>query len=151
MDGQYMEDYNPGHNILALFNNLAQVCMTTSKAILDIQHNKLGTRAASRVAEHLRLRILGYQEILEKCQMWLEMQSSAQSSFQKLSVDNSCQKTRKIRYYGFQVMPNFTVFLYFVPNILSRIVVFLNFQTRILNHGKYRNINNVSTSLCLRA
>ena len=36
MDGQYMEDYNPGHNILALFNNLAQVRMTTSKAILDI-------------------------------------------------------------------------------------------------------------------
>ena len=54
MDGQYMEDYNPGHNILALFNNLAQVCMTTSKAILDIYHNKLGTRAASRVAEPLK-------------------------------------------------------------------------------------------------
>ena len=59
--------------------------------------------------------------------MWLEMQPSAQSSFQKFNVDNSCQETRKIRYYGFEVLPNFTVFLYFVPNILSRIVVFKNF------------------------
>ena len=31
--------------------------------------------------------------------MWVEAQPSAQLSFQKLNVDNSCQKTRKIRYY----------------------------------------------------
>ena len=54
--------------------------------------------------------------------MWMEAQPSAQSSFQKLNVDNSCQKTHKIRYYIFEVLSNFTVFLYFVPNILSRIV-----------------------------
>ena len=42
--------------------------------------------------------------------------------FHKLNVDNSCQKTRKIRYYVFQVLPNFVVFLYFAPNILSRIL-----------------------------
>ena len=28
--------YNPGHNILALFNNLEQVQIATSKTILDI-------------------------------------------------------------------------------------------------------------------
>ena len=28
--------YNPGHNVLALFNNLAQVGIATSKTILDI-------------------------------------------------------------------------------------------------------------------
>ena len=28
--------YNPGHNILALFNNLADVLIPTSKTILDI-------------------------------------------------------------------------------------------------------------------
>ena len=28
--------YNPGHNILALLNNLAQVSITTSKTLLDI-------------------------------------------------------------------------------------------------------------------
>ena len=33
--------YNPGHNILALFNNLAQVRIATSKTILDIHHEKL--------------------------------------------------------------------------------------------------------------
>ena len=55
--------------------------------------------------------------------MWVERQPKVQSSFQKLNVDNSCQKTRKIRYYIFEVLSNFTVFLYFVPNILARIVV----------------------------
>ena len=43
--------------------------------------------------------------------------------WQKLNVDNSCQKTRKIRYYIFGVLPNFIVSLYFVSNVLSRIAV----------------------------
>ena len=60
--------------------------------------------------------------MLEKCQMWVETQPSAQSSFQKLNVDNSCQKTCKI-WYILEVLSNFTVFLYFVRNMLSRIVV----------------------------
>ena len=75
-----------------------------------------------KLPNDLRLRILGNQEILEKCQMWVQTQPNSQSSFQKLNVDNSCQKTRKIRYYIFEVLPNFIVSLYFVPNILSRIV-----------------------------
>ena len=41
----------------------------------------------------------------------------------EIKRDNSCQKTRKIRYYIFEALPNFIVSLYFVPNILSRIVV----------------------------
>ena len=78
---------NPSHNILAFFNNLARVWIPTSKTILDIYHNKLVTRAASRVAERLaprhyrrwggfahirkkkRLRILENYEKLEKCKM----------------------------------------------------------------------------------
>ena len=67
----------------------------------------------------LRLRKLGK---LQKCQMWVQTQPNAQSSLQKLNVDNSFQKTRKIRNYIFEVLPNFIVSLYFVPNILSRIV-----------------------------
>ena len=59
----------------------------------------------------LRLRILGNWEILEKYQMWVETQTSTQSSFQKLNVDNSCHKTRKITYYIFEILSNFTVFL----------------------------------------
>ena len=54
--------------------------------------------------------------------MWVETQPSSQSSFQKLYIDISCQKARKIRYYIFEVLSNFTVFLYFAPNILARIV-----------------------------
>ena len=53
--------------------------------------------------------------------MQLQTQPNAQSYFQKSNVDNSCQKTRKIRYYIFEVLPSFIVSLYFVPNILSRI------------------------------
>ena len=44
----------------------------------------------------LRLRILGNQEILEKCQMWVQTQLNAQFSFQKLNVDDSCQKHAKL-------------------------------------------------------
>ena len=46
--------YNPGHNILILFNNLAQVWITASKTILDVWHNKRGTRVASRITERLK-------------------------------------------------------------------------------------------------
>ena len=54
--------------------------------------------------------------------MWVEAQPSVQSSLQNLNVDNSCQKTRKIRYYVFEALCGFVVFLQFVPNILARIV-----------------------------
>ena len=37
--------------------------------------------------------------------MWVETQSSAQHSFQKLNVDNCRQKTRKIRYYIVKACP----------------------------------------------
>ena len=56
--------------------------------------------------------------------MWVETHPNVHSSFQKLNADNSCQKTRRIRYYILKVLSNFTVFLYFVANILARIVVF---------------------------
>ena len=52
----------------------------------------------------------------------METQPSAQFSFQKLNFGNSFQKTHKIREQIFEVLSNCTVFLYFVPNILARIV-----------------------------
>ena len=61
--------------------------------------------------------------MLEKCQIWVEAHRSAQSSFQKLNFCNSCQKTRKISQQIFEFLSNFPGFLYFVPNILARIVV----------------------------
>ena len=47
-------NYNPGHNILELYNILVQIRFTTSKRKLDNQYSKLGTRVASRVAERLK-------------------------------------------------------------------------------------------------
>ena len=52
--------------------------------------------------------------------MWVETQLSGKSSFQKLNVDNSCQKTRKIRYYIFEVLSNLSAFLLIMPHILAR-------------------------------
>ena len=97
--------YNPGNNILTLFNNLAQVQIATSKTILDIQHNKLVTRGASRVAKRLKTKDdlrtfyqkkIIYYKILEKYQILVEMQLSAQSSFQNLYFGNNCQKNAKL-------------------------------------------------------
>ena len=42
--------------------------------------------------------------------------------FPKFNVDNRYQKASKIRYYIFEILSNFTVFLQFVSNILARIV-----------------------------
>ena len=52
----------------------------------------------------------------------METQPSATSFVHILNVENSCQKTRKIRNNIFEILSSFTVFLYFVPNILARIV-----------------------------
>ena len=69
----------------------------------------------------------------------METQPTAQSYFLKLNVDNSRQETRKIRYYIFEFLPNFTVYLYFVPNILARISDFcwdrfFNNSIKLLSH-----------------
>ena len=51
---KYKKTINPGHNVLALFNNLADVLIPASKTICDIYYNKLGIRVASRVFERLK-------------------------------------------------------------------------------------------------
>ena len=47
-------NYNPGHNILELYNILVQIRFTTSKKKLDIYYSKLGMRVASRITERLK-------------------------------------------------------------------------------------------------
>ena len=49
-----MVDYNPGHNILELYNILVQIRFTTSNKKLDIQYSELGIRVASRNAERFK-------------------------------------------------------------------------------------------------
>ena len=74
------------------------------------------------LGDDLRLRILGNLEMLEKYQMLVETQPSAQSSFQILNVNSGSEKAREIRYHIFQVLLTFTVFLKIVPNIFPIIV-----------------------------
>ena len=57
--------------------------------------------------------------MVEKCLIWVETQSSAQSFFQKLNFDKGSQKARKTRYQIFVALSNFAAFLYFVPNIFK--------------------------------
>ena len=47
----------------------------------------------------------------------------AQSPFQKLNSGNSSQKTSKSKHQTFLALCSFNEFLYFIPNILSGIVV----------------------------
>ena len=90
----------------------------------------------------LRLRILGNKEILVKSQIWVETEPSAQSPFQKLNLGSSSQKTRKGRYQTFLVLSSFTGFLYFVPNILPRIVG-LAIKRSLSNTGRMKKIQNL--------
>ena len=92
--------------IISLRSELPQVKRYFISSIPNLVHELL-----HELSKDFRLRILGNEEILEKCQMWVEMQPIAQSFLQKLNVYNSCQKTRKMRYYIFKVLSNFTVFL----------------------------------------
>ena len=48
------QNYNPGLNISALFKNLVQVRIATSKTTLDILYNTLGTQVAPWFAKQLK-------------------------------------------------------------------------------------------------
>ena len=97
---------------------------------------------SQQLPNDIRLRILGNQEILEECQIWLEALRSAQSFFQILNFDNSCQKTRKIREQIFEVLSNFAGFLYW---ILSRIVDELSykFPLQLCNTNNNSQLNDL--------
>ena len=60
--------------------------------------------------------------MLEKSSIWVETRPSALSLFEKFDFGSSNQKSRKNGYQTFLFLYNITGFLYFVPNILSRIV-----------------------------
>ena len=74
----------------------------------------------------LRLSILKNQEISETSQIWVETYLSDQFAFRKLNFGISNQKLRKRTYQNFLTLPDFTEFIYFVPKILCRIVVYYN-------------------------
>ena len=82
--------YNPRHNILGLFNISLRSESSQVKRYLISSIANLVHELPHELLKDLRL--------------------NAQSSFQKLNVDNSCQKTRKIRYCILEVLSNFNVF-----------------------------------------
>ena len=90
----------------------------------------------------LRLRIFGNKDIIGKSKIWVGIELSAQSPFQKLNFGNSSQKTQKSRFQIFLVLFSLTGFLYFVSNILSRIKA-LDMDKIIVN------IKHVSIWRCL--
>ena len=114
-------NYNPRHNILTLFDISLRSKSPQVKRYLISNIRNLVQELPHELPNDLRLRVVRNEEILENYQILVETQPSVQSPFQKLNVDNSCQKTRKIRYYIFEVLSNFTVFFYFLPNILVMI------------------------------
>ena len=111
--------FNPGYDILELYNILVHVQFAASKRKLDIRCNNIRRRVTAQVAE--KLKTLGNQEILQKLKVW-ETQTSVQPlSLSEINFNNNSQKTLKIRYQGFLVLPNLTGFFYSVPNHFSKI------------------------------
>ena len=69
------------------------------------------------LSNNLRLGILGNKEILGRSQIWVERNPSLPPRNQTLAM--AVKKHAKV---GIKLLSSFTGFLYFVPNIFSRIV-----------------------------
>ena len=63
------------------------------------------------------------KELLGKSKNSLNTQPSAQFHLQKWNFNTSGQKLRKSRYQSFLILPSFAWLLYYLPNILSGIIV----------------------------
>ena len=67
-----------------IFNILGKSLFTTIKAVIDIYHKKtMMYELAHKFPNHLRLRVLGNEEILRKGWTWQKIESSGQSPFQE--------------------------------------------------------------------
>ena len=104
---------NLGNNILELYNVLVQIIFTTSKTKRDIQYSKLSIWVASRVAELLKIQNLRKQGNFRK-NLYLT------GSITQYPAPSNLVPCNPVTQY--LVLSNFTGFLHFVPNILSRIV-----------------------------
>ena len=90
--------YNPVHNIWELYKNVAQFPLTNSKTEFDIQCKKRYTRVASRVAERLKTRILGKNEISENFPKLYEDKAQCPVSPAETNFRYWRSKIRKNRY-----------------------------------------------------
>ena len=104
---------NLGNNILGLYNVLVQIIFTTSKTKRDIQYSKLSIWVTSRVAELLKIQNLRKQGNFRK-NLYLT------GSITQYPAPSNLVPCNPVTQY--LVLSNFTGFLHFVPNILSRVV-----------------------------
>ena len=81
-------------NISELSNVLVQIRLTQVKQNVISSLANLLYDLSHELSNELRLRILGNQEIAGACEIWVEIQPSAQCLFQKLNFGNTNQKTR---------------------------------------------------------
>ena len=126
MEAKVLPTYNPGHNILKLYNILVQIRFTTSKRKLYIQHTKLGTRVASRVAERLRTQDLRKLENIRKISNLGGRLAQCLVSLIFLQELRLCKQQLKITQKQIQTFlfrSSFTELLHFVPSILSGLQV----------------------------
>ena len=111
---------NPNQIILEFYNILVQIQFTTSNTISSIEN--LVYMLPRELQHSLGLRILENSETLEKSQLYVETKASVHFLFKKSDFGNSNQKSSKNGYQTFIFPCNIAGFMYFVPNILSRIV-----------------------------
>ena len=104
---------NLGHNILELYSVLVQIRLTSSKMKRDIV-------AESHCRTTLRLRIQGNKEIFGKSQIL--GRNNPLFSLPEIKLWQQQSKNTQKQISNFSFLPSFTGFLYFVTNILLRIV-----------------------------
>ena len=107
---------NLGQNCLELYNALKQTRLPQVKRNVITSKAKMVYECPHELLNDLVLRMLGNKEILRKCQIRVETQSSAQPPLDKFNFGSSSQRKCKSRCQTFLVLCNFTGFLNFIPN-----------------------------------
>ena len=109
--------YSPAHNILELYNVLAQVRCATSTTKFVIQYNQLVLRVDSRVAEQLNTQDLNKLGNIRKISNLDEDLSQSLVSPQEIKLWQWQLKYSKSISETFLALSNFTGFLYPAPDI----------------------------------
>ena len=107
---------------MKLGNGLIQTLLTTTETKRDIWYDKLGIQDASQVAgKHKTYDLRKSKNIRKLLSLGAEIAKS-QAPYHKLNIGNSSEKICKSRSQTFHLISGFTGFLYFVRNILPRLV-----------------------------
>ena len=114
--------YNPGYNILQLYNILVQIRLTTTKRKLDIQYSKLGIRVASQVVKQLKTQDLRKLRNIRKISNLGGHIPQCLVSLQELILCEQQLKNTQKQIPNIFFLSSFTGLLHFVSSILSGII-----------------------------